>query len=85
MMYKYFNQGFNGNGICRGLGNFQSVWGIVIGIGVIITIALLFYVFVHNNKKKNSASEALETLKLHYVKGEISEEEYLRRKSLIEK
>lgn len=84
-MYRFFNQGFYGNGVCRGLDNIQNVWGIVVGIGVIITIALLFYVFVHNNKKKRPSSEALEALKLHYAKGDISEEEYLKRKSIIER
>lgn len=82
-MYRNFNQGFYGNGACRGLGYFNNGWSIVIGIGLLITIALLFYLFVHN-KKKRVSSEALEILKLQYVKGEISEEEYFKRKSLLD-
>lgn len=83
-MYRYFNQGFNGNGFCPGLGYFNHGWGMIAGIGLIITIALLFYLFVHN-KKKRVSSEALEILKLQFVKGEITEEEYFRRKSLLER
>ena len=83
MMYRNFNQGFYGNGACPGLGYFNNGWSIVFGIGLLIIIALLFYLFVHNKKKKGS-SEALEILKLQYVKGEITEEEYFRRKSLLD-
>ncbi len=82
MMNRYFSQGFNSNGLCPGFGYFNSGWGFIIGIGLIITIALIFYSFVHN-KKKRASSEALEILKLQFVKGEISEEEYFRRKSLL--
>ncbi len=84
MMYRYFNQGFNSNGLCPGFGYFNSGWSLIIGIGLIITIAILFYFFVHNKKKKTS-SEALEILKLQFVKGEILEEEYFRRKSLLDR
>jgi putative membrane protein len=81
-MYRYFNQGFNNNGFCPGFGYLNNGWGIIAGIGLIITIALLFYLLVYN-KKKRTSSEALEILKLQFVKGEISEEEYFRRKSLL--
>lgn len=87
MMYRYFNQGVSGfrsNGICPGFRYFNNGWSIIIGISLIITIALLFYYFVHN-KKKREYSEASEILKLQYVKGEISEEEYFRRKSLLDR
>ncbi len=84
MMHRYFNQGFNSNGSCPGFGYFNSGWGFIIGIGLTITIiALIFYIFVYNKKNK-AASEAFEILKLQYVKGEISEEEYFRRKSLLD-
>lgn len=82
-MYRYFNQGYYGNGICPGLGSFNNGWGIAIGICLLITTALLFYLFVHN-KKKRASFDALELLKLQFVKGEISEEEYFRRKSLLD-
>lgn len=83
MMHRYLNQGFYGGGVCHGLGYFNNGWSIVIGIGLLVIIALLFYHFVHN-KKKRVSSEALEILKLKYVNGEISEEEYFKRKSLLD-
>jgi Predicted membrane protein len=83
-MYRYFNQGYNGNGLCPGFGYFNHGWGFIAGIGLIITIALLFYLFVHN-KKKRVSYEALEILKLQFVKGEISEEEYFKRKSILDR
>lgn len=82
MMYRYFNQGFKSNGLCPGFKYFNS-GGFIIGIGLIITIALLFYIFVHN-KNKRAPSEALEILKLQFVRGEISEEEYFRIKSSLD-
>ncbi len=84
MMYRYFNQGFDSNSLCPRLGYFNNAWSIIAGIGLIITISLLFYFFVHN-KKKRVSSEALEILKLQFVKGDISEDEYFRRKSLLER
>ncbi|MBH1939839.1 SHOCT domain-containing protein [Mobilitalea sibirica] len=84
MMYRYFNDSY-GNGFCSGFGFFNNGWGITIGVGLLIIIALLFYLFVHNNKKKRASSETLENLKLLYVKGDITEDEYLRRKSVIER
>lgn len=83
MMHRYFNQGFYDKEVCHGLGYFNGGWGIVIGIGLLITLALLIYLLA-NNKKKRISSEALESLKLQYVKGEISEEEYFRRKKLLQ-
>ena len=84
MMYRYYNQGFNNNGLCPGFGYFHNGLSVIVGIGLLITIALLLYLFVHN-KKKRASSEAIEILKLQFVKGEISEEEYSRRKGLLDR
>lgn len=84
MMNRFYNNGYFGNGYCGGYGVFHNGLGFLIGIVILVTIALLFYHFVHNNKKRAS-SDAAEILKMKYVQGEISEEEYMRRKSVIEK
>ncbi|NLJ97009.1 MAG: hypothetical protein GX321_07615 [Clostridiales bacterium] len=84
MMHRYFNQGVNNKDLCQGFVHFNSGWNFIIGVGLIITIALLIYIFV-NNKKKEATSEAFEVLKLQFVKGEISEEEFYRRKSLLDR
>ncbi|NMA84885.1 MAG: SHOCT domain-containing protein [Epulopiscium sp.] len=83
-MHRYFNNGYHGNGFCPSFGVFHNGGSIIVGLGIVITIALVFYLFAYNNKKKRISSEALESLKLQYVKGQLSEEEYLRRKSLID-
>lgn len=55
------------------------------GAVIILIIALLFIAFAHNKKKKGiSTSEAEETLKMRYVNGEISEEEYQKMKKMIQ-
>jgi len=71
-------------------------WGILIA-GIIaivaIIIAIVLIVAARNHSKtsnKNITSnhdneEALEILKLRYVKGEISEEEYIKKKSFLNK
>lgn len=73
-----------GHGISQGMNyiGFGSHW--LFGVIVIIVIALLFIAFVHNKKMKSfSFSEAEEALKMRYVNGEISEEEYQKMKKMI--
>jgi uncharacterized membrane protein len=40
---------------------------------------------LNRKTKKSSGIDAVETLKILYVKGEISEEEYLNRKNVLER
>lgn len=81
MMYRYFSNGNYGREGC--LRFFNNGWGILIAFGVIITISLLFYFVVHNSKRKTSYDAASENLKMKYVQGDITEEEYLKRKDVI--
>lgn len=81
MMYGYFNNGYYGSASCFRF--FNNGWGILITLGVIVTISLLFYLFVHNNKRMTSYDAASENLKMKYVQGDITEEEFLRRKDII--
>jgi putative membrane protein len=98
MMYRYFANGNYGRGFGGGnggYGNFNCLnnfgygyfggWGILIMIGVLILTALLIFFIVHNKNKKLQNQSAMETLKMKYVQGEITEEEFLRRKSLLER
>lgn len=78
-----YGRGFSVPGGCFGFGSglwFQyAIGGVLLIVGIMIVIMIL--------KKKNNtthiSSEAIETLKMKYVKGEITEEEYLKRKSVI--
>ena len=75
--------GWYGNGMCGnwfGLGGY-GIWSVLIAIGL---IALIAAVSIRLTSKINNG-DAIEALKLLYVKGEISEEEYLKRKNVIER
>lgn len=81
MMNGYFNNGYLRSASCFRF--MHSGWGMLIALGVIITISLLFYFIVHNKKRRASNDAAAESLKMKYVQGDITEEEYLRRKDII--
>lgn len=63
--------GMHGNGVAMGL--MMIFWVIVIG-------AIIFLVYKRYN---NNSNEALELLKMKFVKGEIDEEEYLNKKNIL--
>ncbi len=72
-------------------------WGPMMGYGiyggifmwillVAVAVALIYYIFVQNKKNPDSTKEdPMEILKKRYAKGEISKEEFDRRKKEIEK
>ncbi len=75
--------GWYGNGLCGnwfGLGGY-GIWSVLIAIGL---LALIVAVIIGVASKRNNG-EAMEALRLLYVKGEISEEEYLKRKNVVER
>jgi putative membrane protein len=76
----YFNRGFDGysrfNG-CFGSGYFGP-WGMFIGLGIIVLIVALVVWAVLKKKKENDP--ILLSLKEKFVRGEITEEEYLSKK-----
>jgi len=60
---------------------YGGFWQVIIFL-VIISLAVLgVYLLV----RKNRGNEALELLKLQYVKGEVTEEEYVNRKRVLTK
>lgn len=75
--YNWFNDGF-----CSfGAGGYFSIWHYLIIIGVVIAV-----IGIITMRKKNSGSQdSLELLKRMYVNGDLSEEEYLKRKNVIER
>jgi len=87
MMYgrDFYNNGFYGDNGCLGYGFLNNGWHMYILIGAFLTIALLIYFFVHNNKKRLSNHSTLEMLKMKYVQGDITEEEYLKRKQVLDR
>lgn len=86
-----FGRGFNGYnsgrffGGCLRNGLWFNGWGMLIWIGILITAALLIFFIVNHNRKKNMAFSSHELLKLKFVKGEITEEEYIRRREVLDR
>lgn len=60
--------------------NTFSIWTIMLIAGLILTVVGLVIIW---KSKKIKESNVLELLKLEYVKGNITEEEYLNRKQVI--
>lgn len=79
-----FGRGF-GNG-CPGFGFAGgNPWYMFIHLGIIIVAMVAVIYFVRRINKTRSNNSAIETLKLKFVNGEISEEEYLQKKSILGK
>ena len=81
-----FGRGYNGMNGC--FGNFGFMHG-GFGMGfmlLIIILTVVAAVILINWYKKNQADDsAMEELKLRFIKGEITEEEFVKMKKLIEK
>jgi len=75
---------FRGVGSCFGFGGgFMPMIGMGI-LMVLVVIAAILIIRKIAGKNKNQAYDAsIEELKTRFVKGEITEEEYLRMKKLI--
>ncbi|HEY5509077.1 MAG TPA: SHOCT domain-containing protein [Paludibacter sp.] len=66
-----------GYGMMNGFG----IWGgIIMGFGLLVLILVAIYFYKQNN---NTNNDALELLKMKFVKGEITEEEYVNKKSIL--
>jgi putative membrane protein len=67
-----------------GYGFMNGGWNWLIGIGVLLIIVAVTYLIVKKNKNTAINSNALESLKAKFAQGEITEEEYKKRKSVLE-
>lgn len=78
------NIGFGGNGI--GFGGHMMGFGIInlLVYAIIIGVVVYALVYVFKRSGLSKGNEALEKLKMMYVDGEISEEEFEKRKKIIE-
>lgn len=74
-MHGYFGNGFMYGG-----------WGMLIACALIVILAVVAFVIIvkRNKHHRNADSEALNELKLRFAKGEILEEEYLRKKKILD-
>ncbi|MFZ7120831.1 MAG: SHOCT domain-containing protein [Eubacteriaceae bacterium] len=74
-------RGFIPHDFHLGVAYHNNIWSSLIMLGVAILIGVLIVWIV--KKAKNSNNRVLEELKIKYVKEEISEEDYLRKKEVI--
>ena len=74
-----------GNDFCFGYGMFGGGWGLLIGAGVLIIIASAVYLSIGRGRNNGMRGDAIESLKLKYANGEITEEEYFNRKNVLDK
>lgn len=80
-----FTRGFGSFGtFCSGFGGAYS--GLWIGLAVLFVAALVTVIVLLSKKSRTSANDgAADALKLRYIKGELTEEEYLKMKDVLGK
>lgn len=68
-----------------GMGSFGNGWVWLIGIGVLLIVIAATYLIVRKSRDggRTSDFDALAILKTKYAQGEITEEEYNKRKNII--
>ncbi len=81
-----YNRGFGGfdRGCWFADRFFYGGWGMLALAAILVAAGILIFLFVKNNKKKDTSKDALERLKTRYVNGELSEEEYLQKKKVLD-
>lgn len=81
-----YGRGYNGINSCFGpYGFMHNGIGMGIMLLVFLVAAIVIILLVKRYKKNSIYNGAIEALKLRFVKGEITEEEYSKMKKLIEK
>ena len=83
MMYGY---GFHrGLGACLGWGNglMYGGWGMIIMLGLAVLAVAAFILLVKRVRRSQPDNAALDMLRMMLAKGEISEEEYIKRKTIL--
>lgn len=79
-----FNRGLVLSGRCFEPGFFANGWNWLIGIGILLIIVVGIVLIATRNRKTSKDDSIFEALKLKYADGEISTEEYKKRKSILE-
>ncbi len=78
-----YSRGIFHNSGCFGYGFFSSGWNWLIVLGLIVVIGAVTYLLVKKNKRTMVNSSALESLKIKFAQGEVTEEEYTIRKKIL--
>ncbi|PHS35177.1 MAG: hypothetical protein COA82_05650 [Alkaliphilus sp.] len=80
-----FGRGFSGNYNCFGYGHFGNGWIFLIPLAILFTFIAVTYLLYSRARRKSEHNYIIESLKSKYVHGEITEEEYLKRKNVLSK
>lgn len=75
-----FGRGYLGNNICFGNNFMGNGLYFIVMIGVFLLIVATIIYLSRRNTRRKVDSNAFELLKMKFVQGEITEEEYLKRK-----
>ena len=59
--------------------------GFMMFFWLILIVAALYFIYKKYNSGSSGNNEALELLKLKFIKGEITEEEYINKKNVLMK
>lgn len=83
-----FYRGFRGFGSCFGFGNgFYGGWFMILMMGVILAATVVAVILIMKKSRhysiKNSYDASLEELKIEFAKGKLTEEEYFRKKKVL--
>ena len=83
MMY---GRGYNGFNSCikYGFGFMNSGIGMLLMLVFILILTIGVIFFVSRNNRHKLSNDTLVALKIRLAKGEISEDEYIRRKNIID-
>jgi putative membrane protein len=79
-----FGNGFNGIGNCFGYGLMRGGGGMIIMLAVTALIVAGIVFFARRKTRRNTDNAALDALKMRFARGEITDEEYLKRKTILE-
>ncbi len=59
-------------------------WGVLMLVAIVLAAIVLSVLVVKKGNKKDTSKDALERLKIRYVNGELTEEEYLEKKKVLD-
>ena len=81
-----FGNGYSRIGNCFGLGNglMHGGSGMIIMLGLTALVIVGVILLIKKTGHRQSDNAVLEALKMRLAKGEISEEEYLKRKTILD-
>lgn len=74
---------FRGNGFCLENGFMGSGWHLLVMAGVLLLIVAVIIYFTRKSNDGAGNNQAIELLKMKFVQGEITEEEYLTKKETL--